>query len=115
MIPLQTSEIAKIVGGELHGEDLLVTQPPVLNSSDAVEGSLFLALQGEKVDGHDFAKDAFAHGAVVALTSKPIQGNHILVEDVTKALGELAHHVRISLKNLKVVGITGSQGKTTTK
>lgn len=115
MIPLQASEIAKIVGGELHGEDLLVTQPPVLNSSDAVEGSLFLALKGEKVDGHDFAKDAFAQGAVVALTSKPIQGNHILVEDVTKALGELAHHVRVSLKNLKVVGITGSQGKTTTK
>jgi UDP-N-acetylmuramoyl-tripeptide--D-alanyl-D-alanine ligase len=115
MIPLKASEIAKIVGGELHGEDLLVTQPPVLNSSDAIEGSLFLALQGEKVDGHDFAKDAFAHGAVVAVTSKPIQGNHILVADVTKALGELAHYVRISLKNLKVVGITGSQGKTTTK
>lgn len=115
MIPLHASEIAKIVGGELRGEDLLVTQPPVLKSSDAVAGSLFLAIKGESVDGHDFAEDAFAHGAVLALTSKAIEGNHIIVTDVTKALGELAHHVRKSLKNLTVIGITGSQGKTTTK
>ena len=115
MIPLQASVIAKIVGGELFGEDLLVTQAPVLNSANAVQGSLFLALKGEHVDGHDFASDAFARGAVVALTSKSIEGNHILVEDVTKALGTLAHHVRTTLKDLIVIGITGSQGKTTTK
>jgi UDP-N-acetylmuramoyl-tripeptide--D-alanyl-D-alanine ligase len=115
MIPLQASAIAKIVGGELHGVDLLVTQAPVLNSADAIEGSLFLALKGENVDGHDFADDAFTRGAVVALVSKPIKGNYILVDDVTKALGALAHHVRITLTDLIVIGITGSQGKTTTK
>ncbi|CAN2194854.1 MurF UDP-N-acetylmuramyl pentapeptide synthase [Candidatus Nanopelagicaceae bacterium] len=115
MIPLQASAVAKIVGGELHGEDLLVTQAPVLNSADAIDGSLFLALKGENVDGHDFAEDAFTRGAVVALVSKPIKGNYILVDDVTKALGALAHHVRITLKDLIVIGITGSQGKTTTK
>ena len=115
MIPLQASAIAAIVGGTLHGEDLLVTQPPVLNSVDAINGSLFLALKGEKVDGHDFAADAFTRGAVVAFVSKPITGNYILVDDVTRALGALAHHVRKELKNLSVVGITGSQGKTTTK
>ncbi len=115
MIPLQASAIAKIVGGELHGVDLLVTQAPVLNSADAIDGSLFLALKGENVDGHDFADDAFTRGAVVALVSKPIKGNYILVDDVTKALGALAHHVRITLTDLIVIGITGSQGKTTTK
>lgn len=115
MIPLKASVIAAIVGGTLHGEDLLVTEPPVLNSSDAIKGSLFLALQGEKVDGHDFVADALAHGAVVALVSKAVTGNHIIVDDVTRALGALAHHVRKELKNLSVVGITGSQGKTTTK
>lgn len=115
MIPLQASAIAKIVGGELHGVDLLVTQAPVLNSDDAIDGSLFLALKGENVDGHDFADDAFTRGAVVALVSKPIKGNYILVDDVTKALGALAHHVRITLTDLIVIGITGSQGKTTTK
>jgi UDP-N-acetylmuramoyl-tripeptide--D-alanyl-D-alanine ligase len=115
MIPLQASAIAAIVGGTLHGQDLLVTEPPVLNSADAVPGSLFLALKGENVDGHDFAADAFTHGAVVALVNKGITGNYIIVDDVTLALGVLAHHVRKELKNLSVVGITGSQGKTTTK
>jgi len=115
MIPLQASEIASIVGGTLHGEDLRVTEPPVLNSADAIAGSLFLAIKGENVDGHDYAADAFSRGAVVALVSKPITGNHIIVDDVTRALGALAHHVRKELKNLSVVGITGSQGKTTTK
>ena len=115
MIPLQASAIAAIVGGTLHGQDLLITDPPVLNSADAVPGSLFLALKGENVDGHDFAADAFTHGAVVALVSKAIAGNYIIVDDVTRALGALAHHVRRELKNLSVVGITGSQGKTTTK
>jgi UDP-N-acetylmuramoyl-tripeptide--D-alanyl-D-alanine ligase len=115
MIPLQASAIAAIVGGTLHGEDLRVTEPPILNSADAIVGSLFLALKGENVDGHDFAADAFSRGAVVALVSKPITGNHIIVDDVTRALGALAHHVRKELKHLSVVGITGSQGKTTTK
>ena len=115
MIPLQASAIAAIVGGTLHGQDLLVTEPPVLNSADAVPGSLFLALKGENVDGHDFGADAFTHGAVVALVTKAISGNYIIVDDVTRALGALAHHVRKELKNLSVVGITGSQGKTTTK
>ena len=115
MIPLQASAIAAIVGGTLHGEDLRVTEPPILNSADAIAGSLFLALKGENVDGHDFAADAFSRGAVVALVSKPITGNHVIVDDVTRALGALAHHVRKELKNLSVVGITGSQGKTTTK
>lgn len=115
MIPLQATAIAGIVGGELHGQDLLVTQPPVLNSAQAIEGSLFLALQGENVDGHDFVNDAFTRGAVVALTTKAVEGNYILVEDVTQALGLLAHFVRRELKDLSVIGITGSQGKTTTK
>jgi UDP-N-acetylmuramoyl-tripeptide--D-alanyl-D-alanine ligase len=115
MIPLQASAIAAIVGGTLHGDDFRVTEPPVLNSADATAGSLFLALKGENVDGHDFAADAFTRGAVVALVSKPVSGNHIIVDDVTRALGALAHHVRKELKNLSVVGITGSQGKTTTK
>jgi UDP-N-acetylmuramoyl-tripeptide--D-alanyl-D-alanine ligase len=115
MIPLQASAIAAIVGGTLHGEDLRVTEPPILNSADAIAGSLFLALKGENVDGHDYAADAFSRGAVVALVSKPITGNHIIVDDVTRALGALAHHVRKELKHLSVVGITGSQGKTTTK
>ena len=115
MIALQASEIAKIVGGEFVGTDVLVTAPPVINSTDAMPGSFFLALQGQSHDGHEFVEDALSRGAVLALVNKPVPGNHIVVQDVIQALGKLAHHVRISLPNLIVIGITGSQGKTTTK
>ena len=115
MIPMKASEIAAVVHGTLHGEDLLLSEAPVIDSHQAVKGSLFLAIQGERVDGHDFVADAFARGAVLALTSRPVTQTHILVEDVVVALGKLAQHVRSNLLNLTVIGITGSQGKTTTK
>jgi UDP-N-acetylmuramoyl-tripeptide--D-alanyl-D-alanine ligase len=115
MIALQAADIAKIIDGQLFGENVTATATPVLNSSLATPGSIFLALEGENVDGHTFADEAFKKGAVLAICSKPVVGNHILVSDVTVALGKLAHHVRVLLKDLKVIGITGSQGKTTTK
>lgn len=115
MIPMKASEIAQIVGGELHGTDFEVTQRAFLVSNQCIAGSIFLAIKGENVDGHDFASDAFSHGAVLALTSKVISERCIVVPDVTVALGVLAAHIRNKLTNLTVVGITGSQGKTTTK
>lgn len=115
MIALSASEIAKIVGGTLHGEDLMVTAPVVIDSRKAQPGSAFIAIVGEQVDGHDFVADAFKFGAVLALTSRGVTGNHIVVADVIIALSQLAAHVRLQLPNLTVIGITGSQGKTTTK
>ena len=115
MISILASEIAEIVGGKLHGDDVTVTKAPVLNSQKAVAGSIFLAIKGEHLDGHDFVEDARAHGAVLTLGSKSVPGTHITVDDVTVALGKLAHHVRVQLSKLTVIGITGSQGKTTTK
>lgn len=115
MIPMQGLKIAEIVGGTLHGDEVMVTQAPVINSGKAITGSIFLAIKGENVDGHDFAEDARAHGAVLTLGSKAVAGPHIIVDDVIVAVGKLAHHVRMQLPNLTVIGITGSQGKTTTK
>ena len=115
MIPMQASEIAVVVNGTLHGSDVLVSEAPVIDSRVAIDGSLFLAVQGENVDGHGFVDDAFAHGAVLAITSKPVSQRHIIVDDVVAALGKLAQHVRSNLLDLTVIGITGSQGKTTTK
>lgn len=112
---MKASEIAAVTGGVLHGDDVLVNAPAFLNSSDCVSGSIFLAIKGENVDGHDFADDAFSHGAVLAITTRTIEGNCIVVNDVTAAISALATHVRMALKNLTVIGITGSQGKTTTK
>ena len=115
MITLQASEIAMIVGGELIGDDLAVTAPPVFDSSSATPGSIFLALKGEKADGHEYIDAAFANGAVLALVTAPSANRCIVVKDVLTALNKLAAHVREALPDLTVIAITGSQGKTTTK
>jgi UDP-N-acetylmuramoyl-tripeptide--D-alanyl-D-alanine ligase len=115
MISLKASAIAEIVGGTLHGDDCLVTAAPEISSQKSTPGSIFLAIKGENVDGHDFISDAFANGAVLALTSKVSTERCIVVADVVKAISLLATHVRTLLPALTVIGITGSQGKTTTK
>ncbi len=115
MIPLKSSEIARIINGELHGSDCEVSAPAFLSSQECIEGSIFVALKGERVDGHDFIADAFNHGAVLAITSQQTAQRCIVVDDVTTALSLLATYVREKLSALHVVGITGSQGKTTTK
>ena len=79
-------------------------------------GNLYIPLVGIK-DGHDYIPQAFKNGATATLTSHPIEDdvhNVILVEDTMKALGDLARYVRVH-SNAKVVGITGSAGKTSTK
>lgn len=115
MINLKASEIAKIVGGELFGSEVTVTSAPAFDSSLATEGSIFLALVGEKTDGHNFISDAFIHGAVLAFATREVPERCIVVKDVLVALNSLASHVRQALPELKVIALTGSQGKTTTK
>lgn len=116
MIALSAQEIAKIVDGQLHATgDLVVTAPPSIDSRDVARGSIFLALKGEHVDGHDFAGKALKQGAVLVLSSQKIDGPCIVVKDVVAAIGLLAAYVRRQLPNLVVIGITGSQGKTTSK
>ena len=115
MITLKASAIAEIVAGTLVGEDVEISAAGAINSSLVEKGGIFFALVGEKTDGHEYVGDAFSHGAVLAITSKPVKERHILVADVPAALTSLARYVRGELTDLKVIGITGSQGKTTTK
>lgn len=115
MIELQASAIAEIMGGKLVGSDIKVTGAPVFNSQLAVPGSIFLALVGENLDGHQFISDAFSRGSVLAITTKEVPERCIVVKDVLAALKLLATFVRSALPNLKVIALTGSQGKTTTK
>lgn len=116
MIALTSRQIADIVHGQLHcAENILVTKEPVFDSREVVAGSIFLALKGDFRDGHDFAQSAVEQGAALVLASRKVDAPCIVVPDVLVALGELAHFVRGRLPNLKVIGITGSQGKTTTK
>ena len=116
MITLTAGEIALLVGGELFCDrDLLVSKAPVFDSRHATPGCFFLALKGENADGHDFAADAYRSGAMFSLTSQRIDGPCIVVADVLEALSILAAFVRKRLDKLIVIGITGSQGKTSTK
>lgn len=116
MISMSASEIAKIMNGKLVSEtDFEISGDFQFDSRAIKSGDVFIALKGEKLDGHDFAEDAFARGAMLAVVNREIVGPHILVPDVLVAVSTLAREVRKKLTNLKVVGITGSQGKTTTK
>jgi len=116
MITLTAGEIALLVGGELFCDrDLLVSQAPVFDSRLATPGSFFLALKGENNDGHEFTADAYRNGSMFSLTSHRIDGPCIVVRDVLEALSILATFVRKRLDKLTVIGITGSQGKTSTK
>ena len=79
-------------------------------------GCLFIALQGERFDAHDFADRAMASGAAALLVSKRLQINapQVVVSDTRIALGELAARVRQQVKT-RVVALTGSSGKTSVK
>jgi len=77
-------------------------------------GDLFVAIKGENFDGHDFLDEAFERGAVAAMVSTPIEELSLLVDDTLVGLGKLAKYHRHNL-NAKVIAITGSSGKTSTK
>ena len=117
MKELTLKQIAAWCGGKIlpQYEPLCVNR--IQSDSRKVRsGDLFIALKGDKADGHDFAEAAISHGAVAALVSRPIDADlpAIEVEDTMKAYGAIAAGYRAML-DVKVVGITGSVGKTTTK
>ena len=117
MIKLSAQDFASVVSGSLHdiSPSQILDQDPVINSKDASAKNFFVAFKGEKFDGHDFVSEALISGAKFSLVSKSVSGPHVLVSDVGQALIDLARFVRTQLPNMKVIGITGSQGKTTTK
>ena len=118
MIPLSCGQIAEAVGGELAGVGpaAVVDAAVVIDSRKIEPGGLFVALPGEHVDGHDYVAAVAAAGATASITARPIDGSPcIVVNDVQTALGELAKYVVGRLPDLTVIGLTGSQGKTSTK
>ena len=133
MIPLSLGAITQITGAQITGPQVtgaqvtgtgpgqdadpatLVTGPVIIDSRAAVPGALFAALPGTRVDGHEFAAQAVAAGAAAVLASRPCGVPALIVPDVTEALGRLARAVVDALPGLRIAGITGSAGKTTTK
>ncbi|WP_020660645.1 UDP-N-acetylmuramoyl-tripeptide--D-alanyl-D-alanine ligase [Amycolatopsis benzoatilytica] len=142
MIELSLAEIADIVGGRLHNADgtAVVTGSVEFDTRKVGPGGLFIALPGERVDGHDFAAKAVVAGAVGVLAAREVDAPSIVVPPlpagqgnagsvaltgdtdgsgaaVLAALAKLARHVVgvLAADGLTVIGVTGSSGKTSTK
>jgi UDP-N-acetylmuramoyl-tripeptide--D-alanyl-D-alanine ligase len=109
-------EIAEVVGGVVHDDPGVTVTAAASVDSRAVEpGGLFVAIAGERADGHDYAEAAVRDGAAAVLGSRPVGVPAVVVEDARAALARLAHHVVERLEGTRVVALTGSQGKTSTK
>lgn len=121
MITASAKQLADILGAELVGDpEVSVTGSAETDSRLVSEGSIFFAKPGEQADGHDFVADAKSRGAVVAVVERrvDVEITQLVVDNTVDALGVLASWLIGQLKasgKLKVVGITGSNGKTTTK
>ncbi len=113
---LSVKYISELCGGTLCGENAYVTGV-VRDNREILGGELFVAIRGEKFDGHSFVHNAAEKGAAAVLVSKKTEGlsiPQIIVDDTVEALGKIATGYLATL-SIKKVCITGSVGKTTTK
>lgn len=115
-------EAAVATTGTLHGDaaasfEKVTFDRVTTDSRDIQPGDLFVALKGERFDGHDFAATALAQGAAAVMVDHVIEGaagNQLLVPDTLQGLTDLAGAWRERM-NLTLIGVTGSSGKTTVK
>jgi len=122
---VRLKRVAEVTGGTLDGPVRLNVSGVQIDTRKIGGGDLFVALEGERVDGHSFLEDAREAGAVAAMVERGNrhleeyrrQGGElplIAVDDTTVAMGDLAVHVREGL-DIEAIGITGTTGKTGTK
>ena len=118
MIPLVIKQIATIVNGTSYyiPDEELTIKEICTDSRKITDQSLFIALVGEKFDGHLFAKQAIDNGAIAVIVNRKIDNDipQIVVNDTYMALGQLAEFVR-DQSSAKFVALTGSSGKTSVK
>ncbi|PPF74323.1 UDP-N-acetylmuramoyl-tripeptide--D-alanyl-D-alanine ligase [Rathayibacter sp. AY1E6] len=126
MIALTLTEIAEAVSGRLHLAGSSATAATVIDgatetdSREIAPGGIFVAKRGEHTDGHLFAPAALERGAALLIVERPLDLDvpQVLVDDSVEALGALATEVVRLVRakgGLTVIGVTGSNGKTTTK
>lgn len=115
MIEMFLSEIVEKLSGSLIGSDAKVCGVSI-DTRTLQTGNLYIAIAGKNFDGHDFVNSAKDAGASAVLTHKKLETNlpQVLVENTHSALGELAAAWREKMP-AKIIGVTGSNGKTTTK
>jgi UDP-N-acetylmuramoyl-tripeptide--D-alanyl-D-alanine ligase len=118
MPTLTFSEIAAMTGGEVIQQPGVSTSSVVIDSRQVTPDSVFFAIKGERLDGHQFLQQALAtaRGAVVSQVPEdvPPEKGIVRVDDTTTALQQLARAIR-ERDDFLLIGITGSAGKTTTK
>lgn len=115
MIHMSLEQAAAVLGVSLESQ--LVFTGVTTDSRAVAPGMLFAALPGAHFDGHDFVAEAEAAGAIAVLVQRPVRSRvpQLRVGDVLNALGDLGSAWRSSLEQLRAAGMTGSNGKTTTK
>lgn len=115
MKPLLLSQIAPWCSARLLGEDVCV-QAIGIDSRRLVPAALFVAIIGERFDGHDFSAQAATAGAAALLVSRPLASDlpQLLCADTVAALGDIAAAVQRA-RDTRVLALTGSNGKTTVK
>lgn len=119
MIKLTLRELATVVGGSiLQGNPDWQFENVTIDSRSVKQGELFVAIKGERFDGHDFIEQAIQAGAKGVIVERELQTAGevavVMVDNTLTALGSIARANRSKL-NIPVIGITGSNGKTTTK
>lgn len=116
MIPRSLDAIAAAVGGVRRGADPEI-RSVVTDSRAAADAGLFVALRGERHDGHAFLEGAMANGAVAVLVDREPLADvpAVLVPDTGAALLALGADERRRMSDTRVVGVTGANGKTSTK
>lgn len=113
--------VMRATGGMISGNHLYPYISGISTDTRSIEkDELFLALKGESFDGHDYAAEALNRGASGVIAEKPlnnIEANSLVIEvpSTLSALGNIANAWRMRYEDLKLVAITGSNGKTTTK
>lgn len=117
---MSLEKIAQACGGIYHGSEekkASIVESITTDSRQASEGCLFVAIPGERVDGHDFIPSVFEKGALAVISERELEapaGPYIQVMSSLEAVKGIAEYYRQQL-DIKVVGITGSVGKTSTK
>lgn len=121
MIQFTTQDLCTVLDGKLIAGAMGKFHGVSIDSRTVESGQLFFAIIGEKLDGHRFVQEALKSGCAGAVISQPLDveletGQFLIqVANTTQAMQQLAHYYRKQFDHLKVVGITGSAGKTTTK
>ena len=115
MISLSLGQIAKVLKGQLIGDDIIINAVST-DSRKCDHDSLFIALKGERFDAHEFANKAVENGAKALLVSTqlPLNVPQVVVSDTHKALGQLGRFVCQQVAPI-AVALTGSNGKTSVK